>query len=137
MADFSPAPKGDELMPTKDRLVLFLGSGFSAELGLPVTSKLQDQLLAPVGIAPDVVRREAFISSVLARFWRDTFGWSRARLPPSLEDHFTHIDLAANSGHYLGAGYGPKKLRALRRMTIHRVFKLLDINPDIRYDLHM
>jgi len=124
-------------MPTKDRLVLFLGSGLSAELGLPLTSKLQDQLLAPIGIAPDVVRREAFISSVLARFWRDTFGWSRSRLTPSLEDHFTHIDLAANSGHYLGAGYGPKKLRALRRMTIHRVFKLLDIKPDIRDDLRM
>ena len=122
-------------MPTKDRLVLFVGSGFSAELGVPVTSKLQEQLLDPVGTAPDVVRREAFISSVIAGFWRHTFGWSRSRLPPSLEDHFTHIDLAANSGHFLGMNYGPKKLRALRRMTIHRVFKLLDVRPEIREDM--
>jgi hypothetical protein len=32
-------------MPNAEKLVLFLGSGFSAELGLPVTSKLQDALL--------------------------------------------------------------------------------------------
>ena len=48
---------------------------------------------------------------------------------PSLEDHFTQIDLAANSGHHLGPAYPPKLLRALRRFTIHRVFKILDTAP--------
>jgi hypothetical protein len=46
-----------------------------------------------------------------------------------VEDHFTQIDLAANSGHYLGHDYNPKRLRALRRFTIHRMFKLLDVQP--------
>jgi hypothetical protein len=43
-----------------------------------------------------------------------------------LEDHFTLLDLSANSGHNLGREYGPKELRAIRRLTIHRVFQLLD-----------
>lgn len=115
----------------KERLVLFLGSGFSAELGLPVTSRLQDQLLSPIGTAPEVVRREEFITQVIRDFWRAVYGWTDKRPMPSLEDHFTNIDLAANSGHFLGRKYGPKKLRALRRFTIHRVFKLLDVRPDI------
>ena len=116
-------------MPNGEKLVLFLGSGFSGELGLPVTSKLQDELLEVTTHSPGEERREAFISNILATFWKEVFGWSESRKRPSLEDHFTQIDLAANSGHYLGRIYGPKKLRALRRMTIHRVFRLLDIEP--------
>jgi hypothetical protein len=53
------------------------------------------------------------------------FGWRAGKQPPSLEDHFTQIDLAANSGHHLGPSYDPKRLRAVRRMTIHRIFTLL------------
>ena len=33
--------------------------------------------------------------------------------------------MAANAGHNLGATYSPKKLRAIRRLTIHRIFTLL------------
>src|SRR5882724_6852538 len=116
-------------MPIAEKLVLFLGSGFSAELGLPVTSKLQDKLLEVTAGPAVEVRREAFISNTISTFWKEVFGWTKSRIPPSLEDHFTQIDLAANSGHYLGRVYGPKKLRALRRMTIHRVFRLLDVEP--------
>jgi hypothetical protein len=117
-------------MPTAEKLVLFLGSGFSAELGLPVTSKLQDKLLEASPGHPCEVPREAFISKTISTFWKEVFGWTKSRKRPSLEDHFTQIDLAANSGHYLGLAYGPKRLRALRRMTIHRVFTLLDVEPN-------
>ena len=116
-------------MPTTEKVVLFLGSGFSAELGLPVTSKLQDELLKVSGGQPAEQKREAFISDTISAFWEEVFGWTPSGRTPSLEDHFTEIDLAANSGHYLGRTYGPKKLRALRRMTIHRLFKRLDIQP--------
>ena len=121
-----------------EKLVLFLGSGFSAELGLPVTSKVQDKLLEVTANSPGEARREEFISNTISTFWKEVFGWTESRNRPSLEDHFTQIDLAANSGHYLGRIYGPKegqqyscpkKLRALRRMPIHRIFRLLDVAP--------
>src|SRR5580658_3844796 len=99
-------------------------------MGLPVTSKLQDRMLdSPTG-SPGEVQREQF-SSVIANFCKEVFGWTESRLKPSLEDHFTEIDLAANTGHYLGHRYSPKKLRALRRMSIHRALKLLDLPPTI------
>src|SRR5436305_68599 len=110
-------------------VTLFLGSGFSAGFGLPTTKQLQERLLSVPGKAPNVLRRERFISAQLKRFWEDVFGWAQGHPVPSLEDHFTQIDLAANSGHNLGPAYPPKLLRALRRFTIHRVFKILDTAP--------
>jgi hypothetical protein len=110
-------------------VTLFLGSGFSAGYGLPTTKQLQEGLLAVLGEAPEVRRREQFISDQLQRFWEVAFGWAPGRPAPFLEDHFTQIDLAANSGHQLGTTYPPKLLRALRRFTIHRLFKILDSAP--------
>lgn len=112
-----------------DKLLLFLGSGFSAELGLPTTQQLRDRLLETPGNDPEVQRREQFISKRIREFWQEVFGWNQGCPTPSLEDHFTQIDLAANSGHHLGHLYSPRKLRAVRRMTIHRVLKLLDVRP--------
>ena len=110
-------------------VTLFLGSGFSAGFGLPTTRQLQERLLEVPGQAADVLRRERFISGQLQDFWEKVFGWAPGRPVPTLEDHFTQIDLAANSGHHLGPSYPPKLLRALRRFTIHRVFKILDAAP--------
>lgn len=98
---------------------------------MPVTSKVQDELLEVSPHRHGEAQREAFISQTISTFWQAVFGWNESRKRPSLEDHFTQIDLAANSGHYLGRTYGPKKLRALRRMTIHRVFTLIDVEPRI------
>ncbi len=114
-----------------DRLVLFLGSGFSAHLGLPTSSKLQDHLFECHGDNEEATRLEEFITSRIKEFWEKVFGWRDGQPRPSLEDHFTQIDFAANSGHSLGHSYGPKKLRAIRRMTIHRVLKLLDEHSDL------
>jgi len=107
------------------RLALVLGSGASATLGLPTTTQLGERLLTkPNGIElwPDI---EDFISDRIADYWSTVFGWSHNKPKPTLEDHFTQLDLAANSGHQLGSKYDPKQLRAIRRMTIHRVFTLL------------
>lgn len=110
----------------RERVVLFLGAGFSANLGLPTTKALKQDLLHNFGRAEETRVREEFITECIKQFWRDAFGWDGGSLTPSLEDHFTQIDLAANTGHYLGPKYSPKKLRAIRRMTIHRIFKILD-----------
>src|SRR5580692_8187625 len=110
--------------PTK--VALFLGSGFSAASGLPTTRRLSEELIDPKKENPASKDLEAFISRTIGKFWEDVFGWRPGARSPSLEDHFTQIDLAANSGHYLGPGYDPKRLRAIRRMTIHRILTRLE-----------
>ena len=108
----------------KTRLVLFLGSGFSRALGLPTTETLSRDLLTnPEGSVDKPL--EEFISARIREFWQAVFGWREGTRHPALEDHFTQIDMAANAGHNLGATYSPKKLRAIRRLTIHRIFSLL------------
>jgi len=120
---------------TKKKIALFLGSGFSAALGLPTTTMIRDQLLLAGGSTPEEIAQESFVCATIGEFWKTVFGWCRGAPHPSLEDHFTMIDLAANTGHCLGQAYGPKELRAIRRMTIHRVFELLrpeaSVNPDL------
>jgi hypothetical protein len=82
-------------------------------------------LLQSVECDPAQKKLEEFISTRIGEFWRNVFGWKPGMDEPSFEDHFTQIDLAANTGHYLGRLHDPKKLRAIRRLTIHRVFTLL------------
>lgn len=106
-------------------MTLFLGSGFSAGLGLPTTSDARKRLLETCGSTPEEQRQEEFVTKAIGAFWRDVFGWDGGATHPSLEDHFTALDFAANTGHCLGRNYNPKKLRAIRRMTIHRVFELV------------
>ena len=62
----------------------------------------------------------------MAGFLEYAFHWRDKDQLPSLEDIFTTIDLSANTGHHLGRRYGPRKLRALRRLLIYRVFSILD-----------
>jgi hypothetical protein len=108
----------------KAKVVLFLGSGFSAALDLPTTNQLSEKLLV-TGESPEINQFEKFISTRIAEFWGNVFGWKLGMKPPTLEDHFTQIDMAANAGHHLGPQYSPRRLRAIRRMTIHRIFSLL------------
>lgn len=70
---------------------------------------------------------EQEISKHLMKFWQQIFGYVDGKSRPSLEDHFTAIDLAANTGHHLGPSYSPRKLRAIRRFSIHRAFQILDL----------
>jgi len=111
---------------SKESVAIILGSGFSCESGLPPTRGMAEQFLTG-GDAP----LDRAISTILGIFWKDVFGYKSGEDDlPSLEDHFTMLDLAANSGHHLGLKYPPKKLRALRRMSIHRVFQILDKEYD-------
>src|SRR5260370_26069207 len=110
----------------KPKIALILGSGFSRESGLPTTAALNKDLLrVPVGHHVDAAL-EREISTILSEFWRDVFGWKGRGRKPTLEDHFTVIDLAANTGHHLGPHYWPRKMRAIWRMSIHRTFQILD-----------
>jgi hypothetical protein len=114
----------NELMSDKKRLSIILGSGFSNEFALPTTKELSLHFLQPMNDNT----LDNSISRVLKQFWGDAFGYTEdGQQPPYLEDHFTMLDLAANSGHHLGKKYPPSKLRAIRRMSIHRVFQILDI----------
>ena len=66
------------------------------------------------------------ISHQLTEFWAYVFRYEGQGERPSLEDHFTIIDLAANTGRNIGPEYPPRKLRAIRRLSIHRIFQVLD-----------
>jgi hypothetical protein len=114
-------------MVSKPRITLIVGAGFSCEAALPSTQTLSEQFLEPVpdGVVPIEVEQE--ISKHLDKFWREVFDYANDKPKPFLEDHFTAIDLAANTGHNLGPSYSPRKLRAIRRLSIHRVFQILDL----------
>ncbi|MBS0580632.1 MAG: hypothetical protein JSR36_15350 [Proteobacteria bacterium] len=105
-----------------DRTVVLAGAGLSAMAQLPTTSQLLQSFLeasraSPFGDA---------ISAHLQKYWRDVFGWQKGRKTPSFENHFTTLDLSANTGHCVGRLYNPAQLRAIRRLSLHRVFETLD-----------
>ncbi len=108
------------------KLTLILGSGFSKEAGIPTTAELAVEFLKTPDHGVLKEELEICITSALKEFWTEIFGYRDNASPPSLEDHFTVLDLAANSGHHLGVNWSPKRLRAIRRFSIHRVFQILD-----------
>ncbi len=106
---------------SKTKVVLFLGAGFSAESGFPKTSELNEKLLkSPIGGQESEL--EEFISAAISRFWETVFGWKEGMKKPSLEDHFTQIDMAISADHSLGSSYDSARLRAIRQLTMHRIF---------------
>ena len=87
---------------------------------------LSDQFLdTPIEASYPDVERE--ITERLTAFWEQVFSYTNPTTKPALEDHFTVIDLAANTGHHLGVDYSPRKLRSIRRFSIHRAFRILDL----------
>lgn len=112
---------------SKPRIALILGSGFSKDAGLSTTAEIPSKFLLTPETTVLTIELEEKISQILKRYWVRVFGYRDGGTPPSLEDHFTLLDLAANSGHNLGRYYSPKKLRAIRRMSIHRVFQILAV----------
>jgi hypothetical protein len=106
---------------SKAKIILFLGAGFSVQSDFPSAVKINEQLLAtPVGSPEPSV--EEFISETIRKFWGKIFAWKQGMKEPSLEDHFTQIDMATKSCHNLGPDYDFRKLRAIRQMTIHRIW---------------
>lgn len=110
----------------KPKVALILGAGFSCESGLPTTRRVVNTFLQspPSGLDP---RIEDEITNQLKKFWKYVFNFDGQADLPSLEDHFTILDLAANSGRNIGPEYTPRKLRAIRRFSIHRIFQILDV----------
>lgn len=109
-----------------DNTVLIIGAGFSKVSGIPLTRELTDKFLTlgETQATPQVIQDA--ISNQLSSFWQKVFNYRNDGLCPTFEDHFTLIDLAANTGHSLGSFYTPTRLRGIRRLSIHRVFDILD-----------
>ena len=104
--------------------VAILGAGFSVPAGVPSTNRISSRFLSVdrSSLTPQPIQER--MSAHLSQYWRDVFQYQGGDFRPSFEDHFTLLDLSANTGHYLG-GYKPAMLRALRRISIHRVFDIL------------
>ena len=105
-----------------DSPVFILGAGFSKCAGLPVQAEFSNLIVSDDFLSE--IDKE--ITKSIKAFLKDVFGWSSGNDIPSLEDIFTSIDLSSGTGHHLGAKYKPNKLRALRRMLIYRIFKIID-----------
>jgi NAD-dependent SIR2 family protein deacetylase len=113
--------------PAISDTVIIVGAGFSAAAGIPITSELLGAFPESDPTLTTPAELQAEISRQLTKFWRYAFGWRRRSLTPTFEDHFTLVDLAANTGHHIGEFYSPSRLRAIRRLSLHRVFETLDV----------
>lgn len=114
------------MAPKSVKTVYIVGAGFSSYTGLPLTAGLTDAILAArdFGGGPSKL-----IVDYMSRFIRETFNHSttaKADKWPDLEDIFTCVDLAANSGHYLGSSFKPSDLRTVRRAILVRIIRMLD-----------
>ena len=109
--------------------LFIVGAGFSFNAGLPLASTFTEALLnPPTPVKPD--EANAVLNAAIRRFVNDVFGGGRAVPPsswPPLEDIFTSIDLAANTGHHLGTKYSASLLRTMRRALIVRFMRMLRI----------
>lgn len=103
-------------------IALIVGAGFSVPAGISSANQLARRFLT-TPVEPGPV--DDAITEALTNFWSEVFG-ADGDTQPTLEEHFTALDLAANTGHQLGRHYPPRKLRAIRRLSIHRTFQVLD-----------
>ena len=102
---------------------VILGAGFSKCASLPTQVGFPKYFISEE-LSNTPLHKS--ISNIIKQFLIDIFGWKEGVAFPTLEDYFTCLDLSANSGHNLGYKFSPKKLRAIRRITIYRIFQILD-----------
>src|ERR1022692_1916028 len=105
--------------------VYIVGAGFSKYAGLPLQAEFTGALLegrndASHPMRPLIDHLGNFVNSVF-----DHNKSAKAEFWPTLEDVFTNIDLAANSGHHLGADHTPSALRMTRRVLLARMMYML------------
>jgi hypothetical protein len=108
-----------------------VGAGFSWYAGLPLQEKFTSELLKPIGDDSDP---DYALVKHLTEFINEVFDHSRsapAKYWPTLEDIFTCIDIAANTGHHLGFEFPPSRLRTVRRALLTRIIKMLHNNYGI------
>jgi hypothetical protein len=104
--------------------LFILGAGFSKNAGLPLQAEFTERLIF-AGRDEDPTRA---IVPYLRQFIAEAFGHLEKAKPdywPDLEDIFTCIDLAANTGHNLGFTFPPSGLRKVRRALIARIIGML------------
>jgi hypothetical protein len=102
-----------------------LGAGFSTYAGMPLQQQFTSALLSGKGSGTGPSGK---IVQHLRQFIREEFDHNPsapADYGPDLEDIFTCIDLAANSGHNLGPDEIPSDLRTVRRALIYRIITML------------
>jgi hypothetical protein len=111
---------------TRVEYLYIVGAGFSRNAGLPLATEFTQKLLDIAGLRAD--GPSAILVECMRSFVNDVFGDGRPIRPedwPQLEDLFTTIDLAANTGHNLGCRYSASDLRTIRRALILRLMRML------------
>jgi hypothetical protein len=106
--------------------VYVVGAGFSKYAGLPLQLDFTEAMLEP---RSDKAHPMQPLIGHLGQFIHDAFDHNesaKAKHWPNLEDVFTNIDLAANTGHHLGATHAPSKLRMTRRVLLARMMYMLN-----------
>ena len=106
--------------------VYIVGAGFSKHAGLPLQKDFTEALLEPRADESHPMRP---LVQHLGKFVHDAFDHgedAKAKFWPNLEDVFTNIDLAANTGHHLGHIHAPSDLRMTRRVLLARMMRMLD-----------
>ena len=100
-----------------------LGAGFSHNAGLPLQRDFTDAILKGRDLQKPGPSRT--LTRFLGAFVADIFGHAdNSKIWPELEDLFTCVDLAANTGHHLGQ-FSPADLRTVRRALISRIIRML------------
>lgn len=105
--------------------VYIAGAGFSHYAGLPLQVNFTEALLEPRDDEEYALRP---LIKHLGSFVHDVFDHSesaKALFWPNLEDVFTNIDMAANTGHHLGQTHSPSHLRMTRRVLLARMMCML------------
>jgi hypothetical protein len=106
--------------------IFIVGAGFSYYAGLPLTNQFSEAILEgrDFGHGPSRITVDFLTKFILDAFDHSTR--ARGKYWPDLEDVFTCVDLAANSGHHLGATFAPADLRTVRRAVLSRIIRMLD-----------
>lgn len=115
--------------------VYILGAGFSCYAALPTQQQIVHQLFNHEDLSGPQDINE-IITSIIRDFLASVFhAGMLGERSPNLEDIYTCIDLSAQTGHFLGPAYTPKKLQAIRQFLTHRIFQILEkryqASPDI------
>jgi hypothetical protein len=122
--------------------VYIVGAGFSKYAWLPLQKDFTEALLA--ARADEAHPMQPLIGH-LGRFVHDAFDHNesaKAKFWPNLEDVFTNIDLAANTGHRLGPTYSTRGSsewsilgRSFRIDDFGRLFHSQRRTADLEYDV--
>ncbi len=108
--------------------LVIAGAGFSHNVGLPLATGFTRKLLDVRPLKSD--GPSAILVEAIRSFVDHVFGGGinlSSDQWPQLEDLFTTIDLAANTGHNLGTEYSASDLRTVRRALIVRLIRMLSI----------